>query len=158
MTGLLFARRPRARPIFPRQLWFSVLPRWRLPAQGIHTFQNDRVFRITQGVTGSHVFARPIAAAMSPARTSDLFTFVGVHLERYDRKRSRAVFTEFARTELTTPEHTRKKLSGYPQTVGSDFERQRNGSSSRLRDALSRVSLPSSRIPLIAGTSTGDGR
>ena len=103
---------------------------------------------------------RPIAAAMSPARTSLISSRLLACIWTIRPKRSFLDLTGFSTVspELTTPEYTRKNVR--LPTNGSVAilnARDANGSSSEEWRSAG-VSLPSSRIPLIAGTSVGDGR
>ena len=105
-----YARRPRARSIFPGHLVFGSIA-MEITAQGIDMFQNDRRIRHRR-----HLWLRLslIAAAMSPARTSFDLSRLLAHRTMPERPRSHGVQYGITSNQRSTHEEgqvTNKRVS-----------------------------------------------
>ncbi len=91
-----------------------------------HTLQNDRVIRVTQGVTGGHVFQTDSCSDIARANFFDLFTFVRVHLHDTTKTfTSRFHGVQYGITRVNHARvHAEERQVTY-ERVGSDFECQR---------------------------------
>lgn len=120
---------------------------------------DDRRVLVTQGITGGDVLQTDCRGDVTRANFFDLFTLVGVHLN--DTAETLTCRLHGVQYGITRVNHTgvyAEEGQVTHERVGGDFERQRRERLVVVRVTLSRGIFTVVGIPLIAGTSVGDGR